>query len=725
MTDYPPGKWSQILVGNVWPAGSNLNILASASTHFSATAAAYHRFRDQLNQARSGPLGGQEGITADDLRSTFHRGEKQALDVAEKNETKQAACDLSYSSVRELRAALTTVAADGNSQIDAILGSKDLPTTKIERVIDVVLNCQTRANGNAANCAQNIISAMQNILSRDGSARSALQFTKDHGLDIGHMFGSPNKDAIRQQVMAAVDPSSSLHGTGESDVLRPESGKSFNPENASLTGARDALPVVTATGNRRIGSILQTGQADGLPRPAPAPLPSPIHLGSEGPISVAGTIPPRVPAPGLSNVSAPTPVASANLSTGITPSELMQSFDHGMQTGTPMSAATQALTGGPLNAVEPQLQTSTPHIPETAVAPTPPSTAHAPVFDAPHPTHTAAAAPVPPPSAPPSEATTTYVAGPVGPAAPAPAALAPAGPMPSYGADIRPPAPTASVLPTTPAGSTPSASAAAPTSSPAGTGGLGQPAVVRQTAAAPAVPQTPAGVTEQAVAAASGGAAAGAVSAAATAGARLQRLIDAVARQEPRLRWAVGERADGTTVLVTDLASGWIPPDINVPVGVQLLAPAHRRGDIEVLLGEVSAAASYTPVHYLPAEEEEPVATSTRARHVPAVDELGWELGQATKWRDELPRLAHTLAKAASTGTGVLDSESKLLREHLAEVRDRVLDSYPDHVNANLVGNWQLLGAIDALVGGDTAGAHYHFAWFQALSQATTPGRPQ
>ncbi|WP_191498372.1 DUF5632 domain-containing protein [Mycobacterium simulans] len=232
-------------------------------------------------------------------------------------------------------------------------------------------------------------------------------------------------------------------------------------------------------------------------------------------------------------------------------------------------------------------------------------------------------------------------------------------------------------------------------------------------------------MTEQAVAAASGGAAAGAVSAAATAGARLQRLIDAVARQEPRLRWAVGERADGTTVLVTDLASGWIPPDINVPVGVQLLAPAHRRGDIEVLLGEVSAAASYTPVHYLPAEEEEPVATSTRARHVPAVDELGWELGQATKWRDELPRLAHTLAKAASTGTGVLDSESKLLREHLAEVRDRVLDSYPDHVNANLVGNWQLLGAIDALVGGDTAGAHYHFAWFQALSQATTPGRPQ
>ncbi|WP_204807109.1 DUF5631 domain-containing protein [Mycobacterium riyadhense] len=230
-------------------------------------------------------------------------------------------------------------------------------------------------------------------------------------------------------------------------------------------------------------------------------------------------------------------------------------------------------------------------------------------------------------------------------------------------------------------------------------------------------------MTEQALAAAGDGAVAREASAAATAGARLQRLTDAVARQEPRLRWAVGERADGTSVLVTDLASGWIPPDINMPVGVQLLEPAHRRGDIEVLLGEVSAAASYTPVHYLPAEEEEPIATSARARHVPAINELGWELGQATKWRDELPRLAHTLAKAASTGTGVLDSEVELLREHLVEVRQQVLDSYPDHVNAHLVGNWQLLGAIDALVGGDTVGANYHFAWFRALSQATTAGR--
>ncbi|WP_172442100.1 DUF5631 domain-containing protein [Mycobacterium heckeshornense] len=34
------------------------------------------------------------------------------------------------------------------------------------------------------------------------------------------------------------------------------------------------------------------------------------------------------------------------------------------------------------------------------------------------------------------------------------------------------------------------------------------------------------------------------------------------------------------------------------------------------------------------------------------MDEFGWELGQATHWRDGLPRIAHTLTKAAFRHTG-------------------------------------------------------------------------
>lgn len=233
---------------------------------------------------------------------------------------------------------------------------------------------------------------------------------------------------------------------------------------------------------------------------------------------------------------------------------------------------------------------------------------------------------------------------------------------------------------------------------------------MRQTATSTPPPAPPTQGT-QAVAATATGAAIGTASADATARKRLQRLVNTVARQQPRLAWAAGDRADKTTLLVTDLASGWIPPGIDLPSAVTLLPPARRRGNVEVLLGDVTVTASYTPTHHL-ADDGEQTPTSPRPRSVPDVSDLGWELSQATQWRDGLPRLAHTLAKAASAGTGVLDSEIDLLREHLAETSKRVLDNYPDHVDTHDVGNWQLLAALDALVVGDKATANYHLAWF-------------
>ncbi|MDI3313413.1 MAG: DUF5631 domain-containing protein [Mycobacterium sp.] len=228
--------------------------------------------------------------------------------------------------------------------------------------------------------------------------------------------------------------------------------------------------------------------------------------------------------------------------------------------------------------------------------------------------------------------------------------------------------------------------------------------------------QSPPGIGAQAAMATAGGGFAGAVSADAAARARLQRLVDAVARQQPGLAWAAGDRPDDTTVLVTDLASGWIPPGIDLPTAVTLLEPARRRSDLVGLLGEVRVVASYTPFHYLPGEEDEPVPTSPRPRRAPQIDELGWQLNRATHWRDGLPRIAHTLAIAASRGTGVLDSEVDELRKHLSEMAARVLDGYPDRVDQNELGNWQLLAAIDALVAGDEGGANYHLAWFLACT---------
>jgi hypothetical protein len=295
----------------------------------------------------------------------------------------------------------------------------------------------------------------------------------------------------------------------------------------------------------------------------------------------------------------------------------------------------------------------------------------------------------------------------------------PPGSLPAYGADLRP---VASSTPAAPLNAPPAALSSPPTSATAGSSGVNQAAAaVRPAPAAPPQP-APIGIGARAVAASASGAVAGALSADATKRARLQRLVDAVARQEPRLAWAAGDRPDDTTVLVTDLASGWIPPGIDIPAAVTLLEPERRRGDLETLLGEVTAAASHAPGRYIP-EADEPVPLSARPRNAPEIEELGWELSDATNWRDGLPQLAHTLAKAAFAGTGVLDSEVELLRELMDSVAGGVLDAYPDDVDPEALGNWQLLAAIAALVDADNAAANYHLAWFQACATSLAAQR--
>ena len=281
----------------------------------------------------------------------------------------------------------------------------------------------------------------------------------------------------------------------------------------------------------------------------------------------------------------------------------------------------------------------------------------------------------------------------------------------AYGADLRPPTPHVPAPPSIPA----AAPGSAPVSPASGSNPTGQPAVVRQQSpTAAAQVSAAAGLTERAFAATATGAVAGALTARAAAETRLQRLLAAVARQQPKLRWAIGDLEDGSTVLVTDLASGWIPPNIEIPTGITLLRPAVRRGDLTALLGNTTLIVAYQPgQHLATVHAAEPVATSIRARDTAAVEDLGWELSQATKWRDGLPRLAHTLAKAVSARTGCVDSEVELLRDHLSTVARTVIARYPRTGDPTHVGNWQLLATIDALVNDEKTLANYHFAWFQ------------
>jgi hypothetical protein len=416
--------------------------------------------------------------------------------------------------------------------------------------------------------------------------------------------------------------------------------------------------------------------------------------------------------------------AGANPTSGAPPG-----LNNALPTSAPMSPGAGGLPGGPVQPMEPQVAPTAPTAP-SAAAGTPVQ-----VGDAPAPTQQM-------PASPSSAAYTSESASPmVSGAAATPVAAsvppAPSGPLPAYGSDLRPPivaSPAAPpVVPSAPSAtmSQPPASSTVPGSAPVhpsagGAGGGPTAAVARQPTAVPTPAQSPPGVGTQGVLATAGGALAGSVSADATARTRLQRILAAVVRQQPRLAWAVGDRSDDTTVLVTDLASGWIPPGIELPSAVTLLEPGRRRGDLETLLGEVKLAAATEPGHYLPdPATDEPVPTSPRPRRAPEVDELGWQLIEATHWRDGLTRLAHTLARAASKNTGVLESEAAELHDQLTDLADRVLGSYPDHVDPNEVGNWQLLAAIEALVVGDKAAANYHLAWFLVCNTAAAESLAQ
>jgi hypothetical protein len=197
---------------------------------------------------------------------------------------------------------------------------------------------------------------------------------------------------------------------------------------------------------------------------------------------------------------------------------------------------------------------------------------------------------------------------------------------------------------------------------------------------------------------------------------RLERLLKFVARQEPGLRWAVGKRADGTTLLVTDLAHGWIPPGITLPADVRLLEPQRRTGNAAALLGHTTLLATYAPSDPLGwATDYEGRDTSSQPRELPAIDDLGWLLSEATHWRDGLPRMVNTLAKAGAAGTGVVDAEIDILRIHLDTSRYQLFAQYPDIDTGSLL-NCLLLAATEAIATGNLVHANYHFAWFQMLS---------
>ena len=710
--DLPPGKWSAALVGAWWPAPSTT--LRAGAQHWSQASAEQQGYSQHLRGLWTKIAAHNEGHTADDLISRYQQGEKFHLDLAEKYETKASAFNSGADAIDYLRSRLSEIANKGNKEIDEILASKKPPPEQLAEVQAVQARCNADAANASRDAVDKLMAATQKILDAEGGGADARSWAQENGFNVDG--ASPPNPITKEDLTKAAFSPGGRGGIGPGNPAGAQPPGStpaaFNPGGRGGPGDFHA-----AGANGPSSPVISPGAFDNH-GPAPggaAPSPPGVQMpGGGGPVS-----------PGVPGVhGAPVSTSPVGIGQGPQPG-LGQAFTSGLATGQATGPGGQAFTAEPIQAMEtggPQTPTAAP-----SVTPTVPSGA---AFI---PTGTPADAPPAPPPAPVATGEGTSVApvitgGSWSSAAPTPGGMSsmPAGSLPAYGSDLRPPAvapPSVPAAPSSPVSGAPVASS--PASSPSA-GGAGGPLVspVERTAAG-AAGQAGAGSSTMAGASAvsaATGATAGTVSARTAEQQRLQRLVDAVARQEPRLSWAAGLRDDGTTtLLVTDLAGGWIPPHVRLPAHVALLEPTTRRHDANVvdLLGAVAVAAAHHANTYVgePGPDDPTLSGDRPARSaVPQVDELGPTLVDAVRRRDGLPRIAQAVAAPAVRKTGVLESETEMLRECAAAIQHSVLAAYPNHDPA-VVGDWMLLAAIEAMIDGHEYLANYHLAWFDAISR--------
>ncbi|CDM77132.1 conserved hypothetical protein [Mycobacterium marinum E11] len=722
--DLPPGKWSAWLVGAWWPASPVAP--ANGVTHWRRAGELKHNEARDLQIERS-RLAVNQGRTADDLMHRYWRGEQRFTAIGDQCDIKSLQSDRVVDAVSNLRDRLRDIAHSGNEEIDRILSGKGPVEAKVAAVNAVIAEKNASASNAGAIAISNLVDATQSVLDATigGSARAWLQ-EHNVNLDCPPPSRPITADDLHPPPRGTSDPTSALGSAHTKDGERVTGaiGSPTSPTtqawNNSHTAPREPRPGESKPPTSATAQAWDNSHTVHGPHPA-ATTPPPLASPSPGAPAVG------VGGPSIPGVS--TPAASAP---PLSPQSLAQSFTNGMSTGAPAAAGANSISAGAMTAAtEPPPPTTAP----PAAPLIPPSTVPATGAGFTHvPDAGLGAAPTsPPPVAPPTSDMTggvTTVApmmagGPVTGSV-APAVGAPAGPLPAYGSDLRPPTVAPPAVPSAPTGPVSGAPVASLSSSPSAGGSMVSP-VAKSAAHDAAQAQTTSGPTSMAgaTAAAATGAVTGDSAKRSAEQQRLRRIVDAVARQEPGLSWAAGLRDDGrTTLLVTDLAGGWIPPHVRLPSHVTLLEPATRRSDIGAvdLLGAVTISAVHQPHGYIgePGRDAPKLAGDRAARIAPEIDELGPTLAEHVRRRDGLPRVAQVVAVAAARNYGVPDNEAELLRDRASDIHRSVLAAYPHHDLAEAT-DWMLLAAIDALIDGNRTGANYHLAWAMAAMSMRRP----
>ncbi|VBA62291.1 hypothetical protein LAUMK41_05682 [Mycobacterium attenuatum] len=550
--DLPFGRWTAVLIGPWWPAPSTT--LRSGAQHWALWTTLKQELAENLRNQRMLLLQNQ-GKTAEDLIARYFQGEQSELDKAEKYKTKSEAFQSGADAIDYLRSRLTEISNVGNKQIDDILASKKPLIDKVTEIQVIQSQCNADAANASVTAVDKIVAATHKILQVESVGGDARSWAREHGFNVDNI---PPPRQISQYDLSSPTVGEGVRDGGDSPGGTQSAGVRTT---ASGTGMRDGGcldgPVGAQSAVAQAGPQPAAGAgARAGPLPAGPPLTGPA---SAIPPMIGAGLPaaPTMPGGGLSPTTA---------GQGISPASLGQSVATGMMTGQPAAAGAQSLSAGAMHAMDPgsasPAQTPAPLTPPTVAAPT--MAAVGIESAAIHPAVDAAATPAGPPVMSTGDSGIASVTPAVVTGAPIPAAPAvsgpavAAGPLPAYGADLRPPVVAPPAVPSIPAGPV-SGAAVAPSvsSSPSAGGPLVSP--VERSAASIASGQTASSsaMTGASAVSAATGATVGVVTTRAVEQQRLQRIVDAVARQESRLSWAAGLRDDGsTTLLVTDLAGG-------------------------------------------------------------------------------------------------------------------------------------------------------------------------
>lgn len=670
MGEFSSGSpYAEAIIGGLMPM-TDIGVISGNADKRKSDCDYHRQYAYDQRTIRTATLNGLQGRTAETLMKSHNEAEVWHHGVADGHDAKSRGWENNSDEVACLKSALEHILFNADKKIKDVQRSKMPEETKIAKIASIVTEARADALHRSSESVANILDSMSRLLTDTGQHKSPSDVIK--GLDNKYKLDTSSHDSGKFGHGTEAKAVGNHADTGLGKVTEVGGGKAEQPGSpvaGNPGGSAPHTPAVPVASGGGLG-----GGGGSLP-----------GGGALTPGGGLGSAVGAVSAPAGSGGQGFAPAAQS-----LSPNNLAGGFSSGMASGVP-AAQTSAITTSAATSAPAAGYAGPAPVSQAAQS----GASSAPVVAAP-----VAPAPVVVQSAPVASAATV--------------AAAPQGPLPAYGSDLRaapsslaggavPPGPS---LPGT--ATFPSGGSAAPATSVSS--GLGQPAVVR-------TPPSPAMVGQGgAGAVAATGATSSAVAETVEEQRRCDEWLNAVAVQEPRIRWAAGTRSDGSIVLVTDLAGGWIPPHVRLPAGAQIVQPDavqwDSRGSVAAMLG-FTADCVYSPGR--PTRAATGVEFSDWARQVDPVDDVGRVLCKAADWRDGLPRLAHIMAKAWARRTGVRDTEVADLRGMMAEVRAEVLSSYPDQVDTHKVGNWMLLAAIDAFCADQFMLGNYHFRWFTAL----------